>query len=62
MKVSALPTVKLPSGESVPQLGQGTWHMGESSRARKDEVAAVKLGLDLGRVHFFDPETGLALR
>jgi hypothetical protein len=22
----------------------------------------VGLGLDLGRVHFFDPETGLALR
>ena len=48
MKVSALPTVKLPSGESVPQLGQGTWHMGESGRARKEEIAAVRLGLDLG--------------
>jgi diketogulonate reductase-like aldo/keto reductase len=48
MKVSALPTVKLPSGESVPQLGQGTWHMGESARVRKDEIAALKLGLDLG--------------
>ena len=43
-----LPTVKLPSGETVPQLGQGTWHMGESGRARKDEVTALKLGLDLG--------------
>ena len=48
MKVSTLPTVKLPSGESVPQLGQGTWHMGESGRARKEEIAAVRLGLDLG--------------
>jgi diketogulonate reductase-like aldo/keto reductase len=48
MKVSALPMVKLPSGESVPQLGQGTWHMGESGRARKEEIAAVRLGLDLG--------------
>src|SRR4030042_4527464 len=48
MKVSALPTVKLPSGESVPQLGQGTWHMGESGRARNEEIAAVRLGLDLG--------------
>jgi diketogulonate reductase-like aldo/keto reductase len=38
----------LPSGQTVPQLGQGTWHMGESGRARKDEVAALKLGLDLG--------------
>ena len=48
MANSDLPTVKLPSGETVPQLGQGTWHMGESGRARKDEVAALKLGLDLG--------------
>lgn len=43
-----LPTVTLPSGETVPQLGQGTWHMGESGRTRKDEVAALRLGLDLG--------------
>jgi len=48
MQVSALPTVKLPSGESAPQLGLGTWRMGESGRKRKDEVAALKLGLDLG--------------
>jgi diketogulonate reductase-like aldo/keto reductase len=48
MADSHLPTVTLPSGETVPQLGQGTWHMGESGRARKDEVAALKLGLDLG--------------
>ncbi|HEY8299683.1 MAG TPA: aldo/keto reductase, partial [Methyloceanibacter sp.] len=48
MANSDLPTIKLPSGESVPQLGQGTWHMGESGRARKDEVTALKLGLDLG--------------
>jgi diketogulonate reductase-like aldo/keto reductase len=46
--VTKLPTVKLPSGEKVPQLGQGTWHMGENSRLRKDEVAALKLGIDLG--------------
>ena len=48
MKASALPKVKLPSGETVPQLGQGTWRMGESVRARKEEVAALKLGVDLG--------------
>jgi diketogulonate reductase-like aldo/keto reductase len=40
--------VTLPSGEKVPQLGQGTWHMGESSRLRNEEVAALKLGLDIG--------------
>ncbi len=48
MSAFNLPTVTLPSGETVPQLGQGTWHMGESGRTRKDEVAALKLGLDLG--------------
>jgi diketogulonate reductase-like aldo/keto reductase len=32
----------------VPQLGQGTWHMGESGRVRQQEIDALKLGLDLG--------------
>jgi diketogulonate reductase-like aldo/keto reductase len=32
----------------VPQLGQGTWGMGESLRKRKEEVAALRLGIDLG--------------
>jgi diketogulonate reductase-like aldo/keto reductase len=46
--MAGIPEVKLPSGESVKQLGQGTWRMGESRRARKEEVAALRLGLDLG--------------
>lgn len=41
-------TVALPGGERVPALGQGTWFMGEGRSARKDEVAALQLGLDLG--------------
>ncbi len=41
-------TVRLPSGEQVPALGQGTWYMGEDRSARKQEVAALQLGLDLG--------------
>ena len=41
-------TVLLPSGEAVPILGQGTWRMGEDSRRRAEEVAALRLGLDLG--------------
>jgi diketogulonate reductase-like aldo/keto reductase len=40
--------VELPCGEQVPALGQGTWHMGEDRRRRADEVAALKLGIDLG--------------
>ena len=41
-------TTKLPSGERVPVLGQGTWKMGEDRRRHADEVAALKLGIDLG--------------
>ena len=40
--------VKLPSGVSVPALGQGTWKMGEDRKRKEDEVAALRLGLDLG--------------
>src|SRR5262245_38258746 len=45
---SEIPTTKLPSGEEVPILGQGCWNMGERAARRKDEVAALKLGIDLG--------------
>jgi len=40
--------IALPSGETVPALGQGTWYMGDSARKRADEVRALQLGLDLG--------------
>jgi diketogulonate reductase-like aldo/keto reductase len=41
-------TVRLPDGTDVPALGQGTWHMGENTRLAKQEVAALKLGIELG--------------
>jgi diketogulonate reductase-like aldo/keto reductase len=41
-------TVVLPDGKRVPVLGQGTWRMGESKSARGREVAALRLGIDLG--------------
>ena len=44
----AIRTTQLPSGEEVPVLGQGTWHMGENRGRRADEIAALRLGLDLG--------------
>jgi diketogulonate reductase-like aldo/keto reductase len=47
-EMTAVPTTKLPSGDSVPVLGLGAWMMGESARHRKDEVAALRLGVDLG--------------
>lgn len=39
---------RLPSGKTVPVLGQGTWMMGEQASQRQAEVAALRLGLDLG--------------
>jgi diketogulonate reductase-like aldo/keto reductase len=41
-------TTTMPSGESVPTLGLGTWKMGEDRREFDAEVAALRLGLDLG--------------
>jgi diketogulonate reductase-like aldo/keto reductase len=45
---STVRTTTLPSGEAVPVLGLGTWHLAENPRQRKDEIAALRLGLDLG--------------
>ena len=41
-------TVLFPDGERVPALGQGTWRMGENKSARVTEVAALRLGIELG--------------
>jgi len=41
-------TVRLPAGEQLSALGQGTWYMGEDRSARKQEIATLQLGLDLG--------------
>jgi diketogulonate reductase-like aldo/keto reductase len=41
-------TVKLPSGEGVPAFGLGTWHVGDDPTKRKEEIATLRLGLDLG--------------
>ncbi|MCA0049804.1 aldo/keto reductase [Mesorhizobium sp. B283B1A] len=46
--LSTVRTTTLPSGEAIAVLGQGTWKMGEDIRRRGDEVAALRLGLDLG--------------
>jgi diketogulonate reductase-like aldo/keto reductase len=43
-----IPVTALPSGEPIPVFGLGTWMMGEVDKKRVDEVAALKLGLDLG--------------
>ena len=41
-------TIKLPSGKSIPVLGQGTWGMGEDAATRQAEIDGLSLGLDLG--------------
>jgi diketogulonate reductase-like aldo/keto reductase len=46
--LTALRTVTLPQGEIIPALGQGTWHMAEDPRRRSDEIAALRVGVDLG--------------
>jgi len=40
--------IELSDGEHVPVLGQGTWRMGENTGAHKAEVAALRLGIELG--------------
>src|SRR5689334_20355696 len=40
--------VTLATGEKVPALGLGTWHMGERGANRAAEAKALQLGLDLG--------------
>jgi diketogulonate reductase-like aldo/keto reductase len=41
-------TIKLPSGKSIPILGQGTWRIGEDPARRQAEIDGLTLGLDLG--------------
>jgi diketogulonate reductase-like aldo/keto reductase len=41
-------TTRFPSGDAVPVLGQGTWHLAENATRHADEVMALRLGIDLG--------------
>lgn len=40
--------VLLPCGERVPALGMGTWNIGDDRARRAEEIATLRLGLDLG--------------
>ena len=46
--MKAMRAICLPDGATLPALGLGTWRMGDSSRARQAEVAAVRRAVDLG--------------
>ena len=41
-------TITLPGGETRPALGLGTWRLGESTRSRKAELAALRRAVELG--------------
>ncbi|MDL2284622.1 aldo/keto reductase [Oxalobacter sp. OttesenSCG-928-P03] len=40
--------ITLPNGVVMPTLGLGTWFMGESPVSKKEEVAALSHGIELG--------------
>ena len=40
--------IRTRTGAVMPNLGLGTWRMGENQAAHREEVAALQLGLDLG--------------
>jgi diketogulonate reductase-like aldo/keto reductase len=48
LTTTAIRSTKLPSGEAVPVLGQGTWHLAEGKHPRDEEIRALRVGLDLG--------------
>ena len=37
--IRCMKTVRMPSGDVVPALGQGTWAMGEDRSLRAQEIA-----------------------
>ena len=43
-----VPTLPLPSGESVPALGQGLWQIGDRAANRAAEIETLRRGLALG--------------
>jgi diketogulonate reductase-like aldo/keto reductase len=46
---SATPqTIRLADGTTVPALGQGSWHLGQSRHPLAEEEEALRLGLSLG--------------
>jgi diketogulonate reductase-like aldo/keto reductase len=46
--MAAMPVTRLPSGERMPVLGQGTWGFAEDPVRARQETEALQLGLDLG--------------
>ena len=47
MSLAEMRRIELSTGGKIPVLGQGTWHLGQGRRPPEDEIAALRLGLDL---------------
>jgi diketogulonate reductase-like aldo/keto reductase len=48
MAALSLRGIDLPSGETIPVLGQGTRHLGQGRHPRVEELQALRVGFDLG--------------
>jgi diketogulonate reductase-like aldo/keto reductase len=48
MSVVTMRAVDLPSGETIPALGMGTWHLAQGRHRPEVEIEALRTGLDLG--------------
>ncbi|XHM64463.1 aldo/keto reductase [Streptomyces nigra] len=48
MSAESAGTIVLPSGEEIAAAAQGTWYLGEDPGRREQEIAALRLGVDLG--------------
>jgi diketogulonate reductase-like aldo/keto reductase len=40
--------VTFPGGERVPAFGLGTWHVGDDTAQRSEEITTLRLGIDSG--------------
>ena len=45
------------SGRSMPAIGIGTWHMGDSNSLRKQEIEAIRTGIENGENTFEQSST-----
>lgn len=45
--------IKLRDGSKMPRLGMGTWYLGENKTARKQEIEALRAGIQAG-CHLID--------
>jgi diketogulonate reductase-like aldo/keto reductase len=48
MTATTVRAVALPNGRTVPQLGMGTWYMGEDPDGHDIEVSALRTGIEVG--------------